>query len=289
MVVVRQYQDGWWVAEDGVRLHYRDYGGDKAALPLLCIPGLTRNARDFAALADHIAPARRVIIVELRGRGDSGSAADPATYGPATYLNDLEVLLKQIKLKRFIAIGTSLGGIMMMLLAAAKTGRVAGALLNDIGPVIEQAGLDRIRSSVGKSQNWPTWLHAARDLSDAQRDIYPDYDLTQWLAMAKRLYRLSSAGRIVPHYDMKIAEPMRQGAGDAGADLWPAFDALGPVPLTIIRGGLSDILSVATAKEMVRRHPGAKLVTLPRVGHAPALDEAGALKAVDALIKAVVS
>ncbi len=287
MVGVRQYQDGWWVAEDGVRLHCRDYGGDKAALPLLCIPGLTRNARDFAALADHIGAARRVIVVELRGRGDSGSATDPTTYGPATYVQDIELLLKQLKIKRFIAVGTSLGGILTMMLAASKTGRLAGALLNDIGPVIEQAGLDRIRSGVGKPQSWPTWLHAARDLSETQRDIYPDYDLTQWLAMAKRLYRLSSAGRIVPHYDMKIAEPMRQSPENPAADLWRAFDALGSVPLTIVRGGLSDILSAATAKEMVRRHPGAKLVTLPRVGHAPALDEAGALKAVDALLKAV--
>jgi pimeloyl-ACP methyl ester carboxylesterase len=283
----RQYQDGWWTAGDGVRLHYRDYSGPKSALPVLCIPGLTRNARDFAHVADQIGPARRVIIVELRGRGESGSASDPATYGPMTYLSDLELLLTQLKIKRFVAIGTSLGGIMTMLLAAAKPGRIAGALINDIGPVIEETGLDRIRAYVGKSQNWPTWIHAARDLADAQRAIYPDYDLTQWLGLAKRFNRLTPAGRIVPDYDMKIAEPMRQVPPEPAADLWPAFAALKSVPLTILRGELSDILSAATAKEMVKRHPGAKLVTLPRVGHAPALDEPASIKAIDAFLKAV--
>jgi pimeloyl-ACP methyl ester carboxylesterase len=283
----RQYQDGWWTAGDGVRLHYRDYSGPKSALPVLCIPGLTRNARDFAHVADQIGPTRRVIIVELRGRGESGSASDPATYGPMTYLSDLELLLTQLKIKRVVAIGTSLGGIMTMLLAAAKPGRIAGALINDIGPVIEETGLDRIRAHVGKSQNWPTWIHAARDLADAQRAIYPDYDLTQWLGLAKRFNRLTPAGRIVPDYDMKIAEPMRQVPPEPAADLWPAFAALKSVPLTILRGELSDILSAATAKEMVKRHPGAKLVTLPRVGHAPALDEPASIKAIDAFLKAV--
>jgi pimeloyl-ACP methyl ester carboxylesterase len=180
-----------------------------------------------------------------------------------------------------------LGGIMTMLLAAAKPGRIAGALINDIGPVIEETGLDRIRAYVGKSQNWPTWIHAARDLADAQRAIYPDYDLTQWLGLAKRFNRLTPAGRIVPDYDMKIAEPMRQVPPEPAADLWPAFAALKSVPLTILRGELSDILSAATAKEMVKRHPGAKLVTLPRVGHAPALDEPASIKAIDAFLKAV--
>jgi pimeloyl-ACP methyl ester carboxylesterase len=283
----RQYQDGWWTAGDGVRLHYRDYSGPKSALPVLCIPGLTRNARDFAHVADQIGPTRRVIIVELRGRGESGSASDPATYGPMTYLSDLELLLTQLKIKRVVAIGTSLGGIMTMLLAAVKPGRIAGALINDIGPVIEETGLDRIRAHVGKSQNWPTWIHAARDLADAQRAIYPDYDLTQWLGLAKRFNRLTPAGRIVPDYDMKIAEPMRQVPPEPAADLWPAFAALKSVPLTILRGELSDILSAATAKEMVKRHPGAKLVTLPRVGHAPALDEPASIKAIDAFLKAV--
>jgi pimeloyl-ACP methyl ester carboxylesterase len=283
----RQYQDGWWTAGDGVRLHYRDYSGPKSALPVLCIPGLTRNARDFAHVADQIGPTRRVIIVELRGRGESGSASDPATYGPMTYLSDLELLLTQLKIKRVVAIGTSLGGIMTMLLAAVKPGRIAGALINDIGPVIEETGLDRIRAYVGKSQNWPTWIHAARDLADAQRAIYPDYDLTQWLGLAKRFNRLTPAGRIVPDYDMKIAEPMRQVPPEPAADLWPAFAALKSVPLTILRGELSDILSAATAKEMVKRHPGTKLVTLPRVGHAPALDEPASIKAIDAFLKAV--
>jgi pimeloyl-ACP methyl ester carboxylesterase len=287
MTGVRQYQDGWWDAGDGVRLHYRDYSGSKSLLPVICIPGLTRNARDFAHVAQQINGSRRVIVIELRGRGESGWASDPSTYGAGTYAQDIELLLDQARIKKFIAIGTSLGGIVTLLLAAAKPRRIVGALINDIGPVIEESGLDRIRSFVGKSQNWPTWLHAARDLSVTQQSIYPDYDLTQWLLLAKRLYRLTPAGRIIPDYDMKIAEPLRQSAADPAADLWPAFAGLGSVPLTILRGGLSDILSAKTAKEMLRRHPGAKLVTLPRVGHAPALDEPASIKAIEALLKAV--
>jgi pimeloyl-ACP methyl ester carboxylesterase len=279
-----QYSDEFWQSDDGLKLHYRDYAGAKDRLPVICIPGLTRNARDFEALANRIAPRRRVICVNLRGRGESGSAKDTATYVPLTYLADLEALLAQLKLKRFVVIGTSLGGIMAMLLAASKAGRVAGALLNDIGPVIETAGLSRIRVSVGKSQSWPTWVHAARGLSDLQGSTYPDYDLTLWLAMAKRLFRLTGAGRIVPDYDLKIGDAVREG-GEA-TELWPAYEAFGDIPITILRGALSDILSAATAKEMTKRLPSAKLVTVPGVGHAPALDEAASLRAIDAFLKA---
>jgi pimeloyl-ACP methyl ester carboxylesterase len=278
-----QYTDGFWQSDDGLKLHYRDYAGAKDRMPLLCIPGLTRNARDFAALAERIVPSRRVISVDLRGRGESGWAKDPLSYAPLTYLADLEALLTGLKIKRFVAIGTSLGGILTMLLAASKPGRVAGAVLNDIGPVIEASGLARIQSSVGKSQSWPTWIHAARGLSEAQRMNYPGYDLTHWLAMAKRLYRLTPAGRIVPDYDVKIAEPMRVPAEPV--DLWPAYAALGDAPVTVLRGEHSDILAAATAKEMAKRLPNAKLVTVAGVGHAPALDEPFAIRAIDALLK----
>jgi pimeloyl-ACP methyl ester carboxylesterase len=280
-----QYSDEFWQSDDGLKLHYRDYAGAKDRLPVICIPGLTRNARDFEALAARIAPARRVICVDLRGRGDSAAAKDPASYAPLTYLADLEALLAQLKLKRFVIIGTSLGGIMAMLLAAGRPGRVAGAVLNDIGPVIEPSGLHRIGAAVGKSQSWPTWVHAARGLSELQGSVYPDYDLTQWLAMAKRLFRLTAAGRVVPDYDLKIGDAVRDEG--SGVDLWPAYEALGDIPITILRGALSDILSAATAKEMTKRLPSAKLVTVPGVGHTPALDEAASLRAIDAFLKAV--
>ncbi len=278
-----QYTDGYWWSEDGLRLHYRDYAGPKSKPPIICIPGLTRNARDFEHVAERLAGDWRVICVDLRGRGESAYAKTPLSYAPLIYAQDIEALLTELKIKRFIAFGTSLGGIVTMLLASMKKGQVAGALLNDIGPVIEPGGVDRIRGYVGKSVSWPTWVHAARDLAELQGHAYPDYTLVDWIAMAKRLNRLTSTGRIVPDYDAKIAEPMR--AAPVPIDLWSAFEALGEAPVTVLRGGLSDVLSADTAKAMVKRLPSVKLVNLPRVGHAPALDEPAALRAIDALLQ----
>jgi pimeloyl-ACP methyl ester carboxylesterase len=280
-----QYVDRYWISDDGLRLHYRDYAGPKSKPPILCIPGLTRNARDFEHVAERLAGQWRVICVDLRGRGESASAKDSATYTPVTYLADLEALLADLKIKRFVAFGTSLGGIMTMLLALAKPGRIAGALINDIGPDVEAAGLDRIKAFAGKSQIWPTWVHAARGVAEMQSHAHPDYSLVEWVAFAKRLCRLTPQGRVMLDYDMKIAEPMQGPA--APFDMWPAFAALGSVPLTVLRGAHSDILSPATAEKMVKTLLQAKLVTVPKTGHPPELDEPAAMKAIDALLKLV--
>jgi pimeloyl-ACP methyl ester carboxylesterase len=282
-----QYTDGYWWSGDGLRLHYRNYDGPKGRPPIICIPGLTRNARDFEHVAQRLAGEWRVICVELRGRGESGYAKTPLSYAPLTYAQDIDALLAELKIKRFVSIGTSLGGIVTMLLALMGPNRIAGVLLNDIGPVIENGGLDHIRSYVGKSVSWPTWVHAARDLAELQGSAYPDYMLVEWIAMAKRLNRLTSAGRIVPDYDAKIAEPLRSPA--EFVDLWPAYDALGAAPVTILRGGLTNLLSAETAKAMAKRLANARLVTVPRVGHAPTLDEPAAIRALDALLQAVIA
>ncbi len=285
MVGIRQYQDGWWTALDGLKLHYRDYPGARDRLPILCLPGLTRNARDFAHVAERLEPTRRVICVDFRGRGESAHATDPSTYSLGTYLSDLEALLAELKIKKFISFGTSMGGILTMLLAAAKPGRVAGALINDVGPDLESSGLARIANIVGRSQNWPTWIHAARGISEMQGQPFPQYELEDWLAFAKRTCRLSPQGRIILDYDLKIAEPMRQP--QPKVDLWPSYLALGNIPVTILRGELTDLISEMTAKRMAKLLPGAKLVTVKGVGHAPMLDEPEAVRAIDALVKAV--
>jgi pimeloyl-ACP methyl ester carboxylesterase len=287
MIGEKQYEDEYWQSNDGLRLHYRNYPGRDDRPPILCIPGLTRNARDFEPVATRLAGEWRLICVDLRGRGESAYAKDPMTYAPLTYAQDIDALLVALGLSTFIAFGTSLGGVVTMLLAAMGPGRIAGAVINDVGPEIEAAGVKRIQGYVGKSQNWPTWVHAARALSEAQGHAYPDYALVDWIAMAKRLYRLTSAGRIVPDYDLKIAEPMRAQA--EAFDLWPAYQAIGNVPVALLRGALSDILSDATAREMVKRLPGAKLTLLPRTGHAPLLNEPGATKAIDNLLKMVIA
>ncbi|CAN5758949.1 alpha/beta hydrolase [soil metagenome] len=281
----RHWENRYWWSNDGLRLHYRDYPGRDDRPPILCLPGLTRNARDFAALAARLAPDWRVIAVDLRGRGESAYAKDPMSYVPLTYVQDVEGLLGELAVPSYIAFGTSLGGIVTMLLAGTARERIVGALLNDVGPEIETAGLSRIRTYVGKSNTWPTWMHAARAVVEANGDVYPDYDIEDWLAMAKRLYRLNSAGRIVLDYDMKIAEPFRVPGNEAGPDMWRALEQLRQVPTLILRGGRSDVLGAKTAERMVAALDRAELVTVPGVGHTPTLSEPEAASAIDRLLE----
>ena len=283
----RNYSDGYWWSKDGLRLHYRDYAGPADKPPILCFPGLTRNARDYETLAERLLGGWRVIAVEFRGRGESGYAKDPMTYVPLVYLQDVEALLVELGIPKFVAVGTSLGGIVTMLLAATGASRLAGVVLNDVGPELDPAGLARIRTYVGKSVWYPTWMHAARGLAESNGEVYPDYGVENWLRMAKRLYRVNSSGRIVLDYDMKIAEPFRVPGNEAGPDMWPTIDALAGRPLLVVRGERSDILSADTAERMIARVPGADLVTVPGVGHAPTLDEYDALAAIERLLAKV--
>ncbi|WP_225204765.1 alpha/beta fold hydrolase [Novosphingobium huizhouense] len=285
MASTADYEVRSWSSRDGLRLHFRDYPGDAERPPVLCLHGLTRNARDFEALAGHLAgQGRRVLCIDLRGRGDSDYAKDPMTYHPGQYVEDIEALLEAEVIERFIAIGTSLGGLLTMLLALVRPDRVAAAVLNDIGPVVEAEGLERIRDYVGQGRSFETWMHAARALEEAQGDIYPDFTITDWLRMAKRTMALGSGGRIAFDYDMKIAEPLDVASDGPAPDLWPAFDALAGRPLLLLRGANSDILSAATAHSMAARNPRLELVTVPRVGHAPTLDEPEVVAAIERLL-----
>lgn len=282
------YEDRYWTSGDGLNLHYRNYPGPEggARLPVLCLHGLTRNARDFAALADTLAARRRVIVPEMRGRGMSDYAPDSDSYSPVTYVADVEKLLAEQGIDRFVVIGTSMGGLMTMLMASARPGRIAAVVLNDIGPVIEPAGLARISGYVGQGRSYPTWVHAARGLAEAHAAAFPDFDLDQWLDMAKRTMVVSQNGRIVFDYDMAIAEPFAKPGNAAPANLWLAFEALRDVPMLLVRGELSDLISPDTVKQMGVRNPKMRTVVVPRVGHAPTLDEPEARTAILALLDA---
>lgn len=284
-----QFEDRFWSSRDGLRLHYRDYpaqqtGDADARPPVLCLPGLTRNARDFETLAGRLAARWRVICPDLRGRGDSAYAKNSATYQPLQYVEDLEALFEAAGITRFVAIGTSLGGILTMLLAAGGPERIAGAVLNDIGPELDPEGLARIMDYVGQGRSFPTWMHAARALQDSHAAAFPAFGISDWLAMAKRVMTLGQNGRIVFDYDMKIAEPFAATATGPAPDLWPAYAALAGRPLLVLRGGLSDLFPAATLAEMVRHVPDAEAVTLPEVGHAPTLDEPEAVAAIERLL-----
>jgi pimeloyl-ACP methyl ester carboxylesterase len=291
-----KFEDRSWTSGDGLKLHFRDYpcadaasdSGPAARAPVICIPGLTRNARDFEDLAPRLAQHRRVLCVDLRGRGNSDYARDPMTYVPTQYVTDIEALLAQEQIARFVSIGTSLGGLVTMLMAWADQTRIAGAVINDIGPEIEPAGLARIRDYVGQGRAFETWMHGAWALQESQAETYPDFDLGDWLRMAKRTMALGSGGRVAFDYDMNIADPIEAAPADAPApDLWPAWHALAKAPLLLLRGERSDILAAHSAARMIDEAPGATLVTVPRVGHAPTLDEPVSVAAIEALLARV--
>jgi len=280
-----RYEDRFWTSRDGLKLHYRDYpGGREGRPPVVCLHGLTRNARDFERLAEHLAPDWRVLVPEMRGRGESEYARDAASYVPPQYIDDLQAFFEQAGIDRFVAIGTSMGGLLTMGLALIEPERIAGVVLNDVGPVLEIGGLERIRDYVGVGRTYPTWVHAARGLEQMQGSAHPGHDLHYWIGRAKQVMEPNANGRIAFDYDMKIAEPFADFDPAAQPDLWPAFDKFAGKPLLIVRGAVSDLLSQATMAEMARRVPGAETLTVADTGHAPDLDEPEAMAAIDRLL-----
>ena len=282
------YSDGYWTSGDGVRLHYRDYPARAPSKPdrppLICLHGLTRNARDFAKLAERFSDEWRVLCLDMRGRGGSAAAPDPLTYGPLQYCRDVLALLDQQAIPSFIAVGTSLGGLMTMALALDHLERIAGAVLNDIGPVLESAGLEHIFSYLGLDQRYQDWNEAAAALSIQFAKGFPDRDFAGWVAFAQRVMVPAEDGTLRFDYDPRIAVPFGQPA-EPLPDLWPGLEALAAKPLLLIRGGLSELLSPASFAEMQARAPGCLAVTVPRVGHAPELDEPEALAGIAELLE----
>lgn len=280
------YSIGSWKSDDGLALRYRDYPGREDRPPILCIPGLTRNARDFEAVADACAGEWRVICVDLRGRGESDYAKDSTSYTPLQYVEDIKALFAQAGLEKVVAIGTSLGGIVSMLLAAQDASRFAGVVLNDIGPDIETDGLERIKDYVGQGRSFPTWMHAARALQETNAVAHPDFTTQDWLRKAKRVMALGGSGRIAFDYDMKIAEPFADPPSEA-FDMWPVFACLAGRPVLALRGELSDLLSDQTFHRMNSEMADLEAVTVPGVGHAPTLEEPEAQQAIARLLARV--
>lgn len=284
---VAGYEDRYYNSVDGLRLHYRDYAGPADQPPILCLPGLTRNARDFEEVAERLAGAWRVICLEFRGRGLSEKDPDPRRYMPPTYAKDVLKLLDQLGIADAVFFGTSLGGLVTMLVASSDEERVAGALLNDIGPEVAPAGIERIRTYVGKPQRWGSWNEAAEALGTAQREVYPGYGSAEWLRFTRRVCREENGG-IVFDYDMNIAVPFAEVNDSTQPNLWPMLDGLSGKPVTVLRGETSDLFAPAVAERMIRDIGAtAELVTVTGIGHAPALDEPGSIAAIDRLLAKV--
>jgi pimeloyl-ACP methyl ester carboxylesterase len=203
-------------------------------------------------------------------------------------VRDVLAVLDAAGLQRVIVIGTSLGGIVGMLLASLHRTRTAGLVLNDIGPALEVAGMLRIASSAGTARTVTTWTEAAADARAANAAVYPDFTDADWMTFARRVYREDSPGRIIRDVDPNVGRAVREPAGvptGAVPDFWGAFDALDGLPLLCLRGELSDLLSAATVARMAERHAGMKSIEIPRRGHAPTLDEPESRAAIDAFIK----
>ena len=278
-VAATRYEDRYFTVRDGLKLHYRDYPGDPSKPPLLCLPGLTRNSRDFAELAERYSPRFRVLALEFRGRAMSEYDPVPARYIPPTYAQDVIELLDQLAIQQAIFVGTSLGGLVTMAVAVMQPQRIAAAILNDVGPVINDVGVDRIKTYVGSGQRFANWDEAGETIA-RNTQAFDNYSHDDWVRMAKRNCREEN-GEIVFDYDSAIALPFNTAPSTPTVDLWPFFAALAQKPLLIIRGARSDLLSADTLTKMHDAAPDLRSAVVAGVGHAPDLSEFEAATAIE--------
>jgi pimeloyl-ACP methyl ester carboxylesterase len=261
-------------AQDGLRLHVREYGLRSAsALPVVCLPGLTRTVADFDTLAPALAnEQRRVIVIDSRGRGQSDYDRNPDNYNLAVELADLVAVLTALGIGPAVFVGSSRGGLLTLQLGVAHPSLIAGVVLHDIGPVIEQKGLARIKSYVGKMPQPRNFEEGAEILRRLFSGHFPNLTTEQWLAAARRAWQTKN-GALKPTYDTRIARTL--AAIDIERPLpplWNEFDALSRVPMLVIRGANSDLLSAATVTAMAARHPGMANIEIPDQGHVPLLE-----------------
>lgn len=253
-------------SSDGVALHFDDEG---AGLPLLCLSGLTRNASDFDYLMPHLPPCR-AIRLDYRGRGRSGWS-DPASYTIPREALDVIELLDHLGLERSAVLGTSRGGLIAMMLAATAKDRLIGACLNDIGPEIAEAGLDVIKGYVGRKPPFASHAEAAA-ARPALMQGFANVPQERWWAEVEKLYAETPDGLELT-YDPKLRDAVLAAEGQPMPDLWPLFDAFAGLPLALVRGANSDLLSVETATEMRQRRPDMLFAEVPDRAHIPFLDE----------------
>lgn len=271
------FESRYFSASDGLKLHVRDYGSPlDPGIPVVCLPGLTRNSADFGPLASALAKGlpgerRRVLALDYRGRGLSDYDRDWTNYTLEVENEDLLSVLTAAEIERAIFVGTSRGGLHAMLLAAARPAAIHAVVLNDIGPVVEPRGMARIRSYVGRTPAPRSTADAVDLLKRLMSEQFSSLDEADWTAYAKITF-MDSLGRFGMRYDPKLLKPLQSlDLEQPLPDYWAQFDGLRNAPLLILRGENSDVLSVSTLNEMSRRHRGCEIHVVEGQGHPPLL------------------
>jgi len=276
------FREHRFLAQDGRSLYYRAYGDPLSrAAPVLCLPGLTRNSKDFHGLAIRLAGSRRVVCPDYRGRGQSERDRDPRNYHPLTSLIDMRHLLTVTGLDGAVVVGTSFGGFLAMGLAIIAPSSLRAVVLNDVGPDISGKGMQRISGYVGTDNPQADWEAAVAEL----RRMFPtlaDESRDALLDEARATWREGADGRLHFDWDTRLAEVVFKSRGES--DPWQLFRGLYGLPVLALRGGLSDVLSAATLDRMAREHPDLTAVTVARRGHPLTLNEPEATEAVDAFL-----
>jgi pimeloyl-ACP methyl ester carboxylesterase len=276
--------DYFYDSADGLHLYCGRHTAQRSGgVPVLCLPGLTRNSRDFGTLAAHLSEQHEVLTADLRGRGRSAWDPDPTHYQLPTYVQDAWALLQSLSVSRVVVVGTSLGGLTGMVMAAIKPDLIGGLILNDAGPEVDSAGLRRIAGYAGKLPSVLSWAEAAAQAKSVYGLALPGLTDKDWLDYAHRGYRENAAGVPIPDMDPTIGEAFKNPA-TSPMDLWPLYAQIKSVPMLVIRGELSDLLSAATVARMVREKPDLHHITVANRGHTPLLNEPECLTAIDAFV-----
>jgi len=294
-----EYKEHHYQSKDGLRLYYREYGsGDQA---VICLPGLTRNSKDFHEIALHLSSNYQVICPDIRGRGQSAWDPKWKNYNIAEYMSDVRLLMVEAKIERAIFLGTSLGGLIAMTMAYQQPERLKAIVLNDLGPEVDPVGYARILSSAGQQVEAKNWQEAAERCREKYGVAFPEMPQEFWNAFARKSYKDGVNGKPELDSDLKIGDAIRFTAKAARVlgilkslrllrtvrgvplDPWVSFRAI-TMPCLVLRGETSDILSEEIIDRMQAIKPDLVRATIPERGHAPLLDEPESLSAIDAFL-----
>jgi pimeloyl-ACP methyl ester carboxylesterase len=262
----------YFQSSDGLNIFYRDFGGQNDGTPVICLPGLTRNSRDFDDLAKYISNRRRVITVDFRGRGFSDYDPTWQNYHPLTYVSDVWTLLDLLNIRQVIIVGTSLGGLCAMVMAAQQGERISGVVMNDIGPEINPAGIARISEYTGRAAPVTNWAEAAQQTKDIYGEWLPGLSDDDFMRMARRAFREFEDDVLRLDMDINIGRAVRE-IGPQKGDPWELYSALINTPVTLLWGVMSDILTTDIIEKMKTAKPDLEVVPVADRGHVPLLDE----------------